>query len=943
MSKVKKTYKSSGASQSLQDDSALNTRVPATLFQRQFWTISQMHPHSSAYNITSVLRLRGPLDQKALEQSFNCLIAQHTILRTSFYAQKGELFQSIVNKASIKLTVIDSENLPDNENAIEVQLQDFIKEPFDLSCPPLMRTCLWRISDREHVLAIILHHSITDLRSKELIASEISHLYSTFIHNNQPALEPPDYDYSDYALFHQEWLAGSKHSDMLSYWTETLDGHSAFLNLPIDNPRPSFTSLNGTAHDVHLSAVLTKRLQQFSRQQNVTLFLTLLSAYYVLMHRYSKQVDIIVGVPMTNRRQQEIKDILGCFVNILPIAVDFSDNPSFSEILHRVRMTMLKAHRNQEAPYESILAAKSPKHSLSYNPLFQVAFTFEPPMQISLEALDVTPQVRHPGGSQLDMFLTLWEDHDSVRGFWEFNTDLFKSESILSLQKSYIALLESLPAAAEKPVSTMPVLSPAQLQTVVTTWNDTNVKVPEGCGIHHLFEKQVDRSPDAVAAVFEKSSITYNELNESSNKFAYYLRQHNTDTNDFYGIYMDRSLDMLIVIMGILKSDGTYIPLDPDFPAARISYMIEHAGMPLIITQQSLKSQLPKSTAQIICYDAEKNTITDCPANSISKTFNPEQLAYIIYTSGSTGKPKGVQISHRAAVNFLLSMAYKPGITDTDILLAVTTLSFDISVLEIFLPLISGACTVILNHDTTADPQRLLSKINEIQPTIMQATPTTWRMLLTAGWRGSPGLKILCGGEAFPPDLAKMLLDCSDSLWNMYGPTETTVWSTIFEIISESDLILIGRPIANTQIYILDQNLQPVPVGVSGEIYIGGAGLAHGYLHQSSITDERFILSPFHPNGATRIYKTGDYGRYKPDGNIEFFNRIDNQVKIHGFRIELGEIETIICTHPSVKEAVVTAVSEVSIDQRLIAYIVPEGGRKTCCRYFATIFNGFLA
>ena len=901
-----------------------NIICPVSSMQQQFWLLNQLQPDSSAYNIPSVFCIRGNLNISALEKSINKIISRHEIFRTVFAVNNSEIIQIISPEIYLSIVVENIDDQQENEfnTIIEQKINDEVRLPFNLFQGPLIRVKVLSLSENNYILLILMHHIIIDLRTKDLFVNELSDIYSVYIDKSSFFPDDPRTQYSQYALWQKNRLNSEVYNNSCAYWKKQLGGKNDFLDLPVDKQRPSIQSFNGTAQKIHIPKSLTKELKEFSRKNRVNIYLTLLTAYAILLFRYTRQTDITIGVPLTNRRHDDYKNTMGCFINILPIFINLEDNPTFCECLRRIRIAMLGAHRNQEIPFESIVNELQPKRDDSYNPLFQTGFTFEHPMKLKLYELDVTSLATHSGGSQLDLFAIFWERQDGIHGFFEYNTDLFSSHTINRIINNYIKLLNSSLTAADQTISTLPFLSETEQKQIIVDWNKTETEFPPTCCVHELFEKQVNQSPAAIAIIFEEKHLTYLELNQKANQLANYLCEAGIKVNDLVGIFMERSLEMVVALLGILKAGGIYVPIDPEFPEKRISYMIKHSQVSILLTQDHLKTELPECKASIIPIDTNWKTIgNNSKKNPVIKT-GPDNLAYVIYTSGSTGKPKGVQVQHSAVVNFLFSMSQKPGLNSKDTLLAVTTLSFDISVLEIFLPLAVGAKTVIADRNTVLDGTLLLKAIYRYNVNVLQATPVTWRLLIEAGWKGNNNFKVLCGGEALSKDLAAKLTNISSNVWNMYGPTETTVWSACNKLSTNDKIIHVGKPVANTKTYILDENMLPVPIGVSGELYIGGAGVTQGYYKQIELTAVQFISNPFSTDSDEKLYKTGDIARYHYNGNIEILGRSDFQLKIRGYRIEPGEIETVLNTHPAIEQAVIIAHEYAPGDQRLIAYYV---------------------
>ncbi len=713
----------------------------------------------------------------------------------------------------------------------------------------------------------------------------------------------------------------------LAYWKQQLAGAPPLLSLPTDRPRPAEQNEHGSSQSFVVSQELTEALSFHSRQEGVTLFMTLLAAFNTLLYRYTGTEDIVVGSPIASRINSEI------FVNAVTLRTDMSGNPRFQELLERVRKVAFLAQSHQDLPFEILVEELQPQRDLSYSPLFQVMFVMEGDIslqKIEVSSLTASPWVVEDNTAKFDLTLFLEQTSNGLVGKWVYNTDLFDADTIERMNGHFQTMLVAIVANPEQRISELPLLTAKEKQQLLVEWNHTQIDYPGDKCIHQLFEEQVKRTPDEVAIVFEEQQLTYRELNSRANQLAQYLRTLGVSGDVPVGICVERSLEMVVGLLGILKAGGAYVPLDPAYPQERLAYMVSDSQMPVLLTQQDLVSLLPEHQAKVVYLDTDwKNISQENDENLFSGVINDR--AYIIYTSGSTGKPKGVQITHEAVTNFLSTMQLKPGLTDKDILLAVTTISFDIAVLELYLPLMLGAKVVLVSREVAVDGIRLLKLLSESNATVMQATPATWHLLLAAGWNGRSQLKILCGGEALSQELASQLLARVSSVWNMYGPTEATVWATAYQLSEQQSLvgtqkpaISIGKPIGNTQTYILDQYLQPVPIGISGELYIGGVCLARGYLNRPDLTTEKFITNPLSNEPNSRLYKTGDLARYLPNGDIEYISRIDNQVKIRGFRIELGEIEVLLAKHPEIREIAVIVREDIPGDKRLVGYIVPH-------------------
>lgn len=713
---------------------------------------------------------------------------------------------------------------------------------------------------------------------------------------------------------------------VISYWSSQLMGIPAILELPTDRPRPSSRSLRSASESLLLSQELKTALQKLSDRECAPIPVVLLAAFQVLLTRYTRQDDIVVGSVITDTCGLEIQAPYAAGAAALPIRTDMSGDLTFRELLVRVRDTVGAAVEHANVSWERLVECVEPDRDASRHPIFQAMFSLEDSASVASVGQDGRDNAIDSDLHNVDLWLRVCEQRDGLLTSFAYSTDLFNADTIQRMARHFRQLLEGTVVNSGEHISRLPLLTESEQSQILFEWNDTWTDYPRERCVHELFEAQAARRPEAIAVVLENGYLTYRELNRRANQLARYLVKRGVGPNVLVGICVERSLEMVVGLLGILKAGGAYVPVDPAFPSDRIAFMLEDAEAPVLLTQEHLAETLPGGRAERIRLDADWVKVATESGENLSRQANSDDLAYTMYTSGSTGKPKGVQIPHRAVVNFLISMAQKPGMAEHDRLLAVTTLSFDIAGLEIYLPLAVGASLEIVGRSVCSDGNQLLAKLLSSGTTVMQATPATWRMLLEAGWHGSPGLKILVGGEAVPSKLAKQLIQRAGSVWNVYGPTETTIWSTVRKFEPGEDGVSIGRPIANTEIFILDALLQPVPIGVAGELMIGGEGLARGYFKRTDLTAEKFIPHPFRRETGARVYRTGDLARYLPNGEIEFLGRIDYQVKIRGFRIELGEIEAVLREHPGVQETVVVAHEVAAGDQRLVAYFVPIQG-----------------
>ena len=900
---------------------------PASAQQRQLWFLYQMDPTIAAYNIPFAYRIKGALDIPNLQNSITQLFEKHETFRTTLAVNDGELMQLVAPAWTTPIAVQDLAGQAEaNDDALlRERLDQFARLPFNVSEGPLARAEIWNLGAEDNILLLNFHHIILDHTSILNFANELGSVYAASAAGSGSGDGEPPLQYADVVMWQLDETQTTVLDEKLAYWKQNLAGSEGALDLPTDRQRPAYQTLQGTEKNVQFSPGLSKRLREFSRAERKSLFMTTLAALKAVLHRYTGADDVIIGCPFANRNQPGMEDVMGCIMNTLPIRTQIAADTTFRSLIDQVREATLGAQAHQEVSFEQIVEAVQPHRDPGYNPLFQVSFMFQDaPMELNIPNCTTSNYGLHNGCSKFDITLWMWDDQTQLRGLLEYNTDLFDSETMDRFMGHFEALLSAMIGEADKPVVSLPYLTAAELEQITRAWNDTGEEYGRESNIAVEFEAAAKRHQEKTAVIEAGGhTASFGELDAASNRLANYLIGQGLQTGDCVAICMNRTMDMVTGLLGILKAGGTYIPLDPMFPADRIAFMLEDSAAPFVLTESSLLDAVPDSSAHVIVLDNEADAVSNSAADKPAVEISADSLAYIIYTSGSTGKPKGVQLRHRNVLNFLHAMADKPGFSADNTLLAVTTISFDISVLELFLPLTRGGTVVVADKEMAADGHQLVTALNQHNVDIMQATPTTWRLMLEADWSGSDRLKILCGGEAFPPDLAADLLPRCESLWNMYGPTETTVWSTVKQLTLQDANVTIGHPIANTTVYVLDQNLQPVPTGIAGELHIGGDGVAAGYLNRPELTSERFIDAPAslaaEKNG--KLYKTGDLVRWLPGGELEFISRVDFQVKIRGFRIELGEIEATIADNPAVDQVVVLAREDRPGDKRLVAYL----------------------
>ena len=898
-------------------------KVPISQSQSRIWYMHQLAPESAAYNMAAPIRFTGVLYKDALTRSLAEIVRRHESFRTTFGNTEGGPVQIISPTLTLDMPEVDLRTLSEDCRVKEAKriLSEAARRPFDLEKGPLIRVLLLRLADEDHVLLINMHHVISDQWSLGVIAGEVTVLYNGFCKSLSPSLSGgSDAQYADFVLWQDQWLTQERLDAQLQYWKTQLADLEP-LALATDHPRPSVQTFRGAYQSLDLSPGLLERLKKHAAQENATLYMVFLAAFKALLCRYSGQQDIAIGSPVANRNRLEWEGVVGTFINILVVRTVLSGNPSFREVLRRVREVVLDAFSNGEVPFEMLVRELQSGRDPSRSPLIQVLFNFQsvPKGNIDLHGLSWMPFEIDQSSSQFDLSVTV-DPEISRKILIAYNTDLYDAKTINRMLQHYHRLLEAVAANPDQSVATVSILADGERRKLLQEWNSNDIASPRGC-VHELFEAQARETPDSIAVVFEDQQITYRDLNRRADLIARQLRVMGVKPEILVGICVERSAELIVALLAILKAGGAYVPIDPAYPQERIAFMLENSGMAVLLTTENLLKNLPQAGHLTLCLDRMTEVATSEPTECFLPA-QPENLAYVIYTSGSTGKPKGVEIEHRSLVNFLHAMKKRPGITESDVLLSVTSVSFDIAALEFFLPITVGARVVLTSRETAADGRRLVQQIEASGATMMQATPTTWRMLAEAGWKGSEQFKVLCGGESLPLDLARNLLNGGNAVWNLYGPTETTVWSTMCQVEANCSYVSIGRPIDNTRLYILDSNMEPVPVGVPGELFIGGQGVARGYLKRPDLTAEKFVGDPYYADTGARLFKTGDLARYLIDGNVECLGRIDQQLKIRGHRIEPGEIEAALREHPAVWQALVVAREDVPGEKQLVAYLV---------------------
>ncbi|MBD1814765.1 non-ribosomal peptide synthetase [Microcoleus vaginatus DQ-U2] len=964
--------------------------LPLSFAQQRLWFLDQLVPNNPFYNVPAALRLTGSLNFSALQQTFNEIVRRHEALRTTLAVVSGQPVQRIAAAFHLPINVVDLRNLPKESRQTEANrlTAEEAQRSFNLSNDLLLRVTLLQLDDAEYLLMLNMHHIVSDGWSIGVLIQELGALYTAFASEKPSPLPALSIQYADFAKWQREWLQGEVLETQLAYWRQQLNGIS-MLNLPADRPRPAIQSYRGKRQFLQLPKQLSEALETLSQREGVTLFMTMLAAFKTLLYHYAQQEDIVVGSPIANRNRSEIEALIGFFVNSLVLRTDLSGNPTFRELLNRVKEVALGAYAHQDLPFEKLVEELHPDRALNQNPLFQVAFALQnaPGNQLELPELTLSPQQLDVGTARFDLEFHLWErspnssgsnqspsnklwvdSSEGISGMVIYSADLFDEATITRLIGHFQTLLESIVANPEERIANLQYLSDQERYHLLVECNKTQADYPQDLCIHQLFEMQADRTPDAVALVFGEERVTYRELNLRSNQLARYLQKMGVGAEVLVGLCCGRSLDLIVGMLGILKAGGAYLILDPSYPAERSSFMIKDAQVSVLLTRQGINSlsnsesrlktteggqvssRLQPTSAmsqgiyslvddgevqnletqsddkihhpRVVFLDTDWEMISQEIADNPTSAVTAENLVYAIYTSGSTGKPKGVEIEHGSLLNLVFWHQREFGVSAGDRATQIAAIGFDACGWEIWPYLAAGSSIYFPEDDIRRDPEKLQNWLVSNAITIsFLPTPLAEKVLLL-DWPQTTALRILLtGGEKLQQNPLK---SHPFKLVNNYGPTENTVVTTsgYIPVTEQTDIApTIGRPIANTQIYILDKYLQPVPVGVVGELYIGGNGLARGYLNRPDLTAQSFIVNPFKPNSGERIYKTGDLVRYRTDRNLEFLGRIDEQVKIRGFRIELGEIETVLTQHPAVQQTVAIASEDGQGDKRLVAYI----------------------
>ena len=899
--------------------------------QRRMWFLARLYPDDPTYNQSRAYRLVGEIDVDVLDQSVGYIAARHEILRTSYSLFDDEPEPIINEDVVVEIKRADLREVPSSQQneAVHALLLSEMKKPFDLESGPPWRMLLVHLSKQEHVLLRVAHHIVSDGWTCGIFERELSAAYSALVRGREPQLPVLPVQYADYVAWQRESLQRKVLETQLSYWRTQLAGLSK-LDLPTDRPRPSVASHHGANLIVDLPAPLAAALKGIGRQDGTTLFMKLVAAFQVLLYRYSGQEDIAVGMHIAGRRRTELEGLIGVFANTLVLRSDLSGSPSFRELLARVRKTALDAYTHQDVPFEKLVEELAPERDMSRNPLFQVLFVLQnvPDAALAMEGLEVSSLPLESYSAKFDLALSVRESAQGLETTWEYASDLFDAITVKRMAQHFKRLLEAIVADPEQPIDELPLLTEPERNQLLVEWNDTAADDPNDRSIQQLFEAQAACTPDGVAVEFDNKQLTYAELNSRANHLAHHLIALGVGPEVLVGICLERSPELIVGLLGILKAGGAYLPLDLGYPKERLSFMLTDAQAPVLLTEHGLLGELPHYDGRIVCLDSDRETISTLPNTDPACRTTAGNLAYVIYTSGSIGKPKGVAVRQCGVIRLVCKPNYVV-LSPQETVGQVSNVAFDAATFEIWGALLNGGTLAIIAQDTVLAPEAFVTALERHRITCLLLTTALFNAISLAMPEAFRGVRqLLFGGEACDPERVRAVLEAGppENMIHLYGPTETTAIATFYPIkgVRKGDrTIPIGRPISGTRVFILDRHGAPTPVGIVGEIHIGGLGVAAGYVNRPQETNEKFIEHSFSGCSNERLYRTGDLARYLPDGNIEFCGRIDDQVKIRGHRIEPGEIKAVLAEHPAVSQAVVMVREDTPGDKRLVAYIVP--------------------
>ena len=911
---------------------------PASFAQQRLWFLDQLEPGTAAYNLPRAFRITGPLDVGALTSAMQAMVRRHESLRTIFDSVDGQARQIVLSDVDVGIPIVDLADIPEYDRereALRIASEEG-KKPFDLTKGPLLRAVLVRLGPDQYLLVLVMHHIITDGWSIAVLFRELTRCYQAFTSNLDVNLPQLPFQYAEYAQWQREYLTGEVLAQQVDYWKGKLADAQTILDLPTDRPRPTGHSWRGATEELILDSNVLAELKAFAKNEGGTLFMVVLAAFQSLLQRYTMQESILVGTPVAARNEVEIENLIGLFVNTLVFRADFGDNPSFRDLFRQVRAFSLEAYVHQDLPFEKLVEELVPQRLVDTTPLFQVMFTFQniPKQVFEIPGLVMKELAFETGIAKFDLSVEVFEN-DEFHCRFEYNTDLFDQATIRRMLGHFRNLLSAVIENPEQPLARIPLVSAQERDQILVEWNSTAAEYPRDLCIHRAFELQADRTPDSIALMFQGKGLTYRELNANANRLAHYLTKKGVRPGNLIGVSLDRSPEMVVALLGVLKTGAAYVPLDPSYPVERLAFMIRDAAVSCVVSDSGIKNKLPSDVIDFVALDTDRELINGESASNPGLSLSSHQPAYVLYTSGSSGNPKGVEGTHRGAMNRFAWMWQAYPFRAGDVCCQKTNLGFVDSVWEIFGPLLAGVPNVIIPQEAVHDPEELLLTLAQDRVTRIVLVPSLLRTVLDYApnlQARVPELKLWsCSGELLSVDLANRFLAAfpEATLLNIYGSSEVAADVTC-HLVSEQDQrvgsVAIGKPISNTQVYLLDEYLNPVPIGIRGQILVGGDGLALGYWNRPELTKERFIVNPLAPTQSARLYKTGDLGRFRSNGDIEYLGRADGQIKLRGMRIELGEIEAVLALHAQVGEAAVLLHGE-GEQQKLAAFLVPKDGQ----------------
>jgi amino acid adenylation domain-containing protein len=907
------------------------TVFPASFAQQRLWFLDQLDPGTAAYNLPRAFRITGPLNVDVLTRAFQTVIERHASLRTVFDSVEGEARQIVLADVPVEIPIIDLAGFPRGERESEALrlASEEGKKPFDLREGPLIRPILVRLDPETHFLVLVLHHIVTDGWSIALLFREVTKCYAAITKNEIPELPELTLQYTQYAQWQREYMSGEVLTKEVEYWKGRLAGAQTLLDLPTDHPRPATHSWHGSTEEFSLDGSILARLKALAQAEGSTLFMVAMAAFQCLVWRYTNQESILIGTPIAGRNEVEIENMIGLFVNTLVFRGDFTNNLSFRDVIRQVRSFALEAYAHQDVPFEKLVEGLVPQRSLDTHPLFQVMFTFQniPKQVFEIPGLQIKEMPFEAGIAKFDLSVEVWENSEFHCQF-EYNTDLFELSTIRRMLGHFEKLLTSAVEDPDLGVAQIPIMSIQERQQLLVDWNRTAADYPRDLPLHRGFESQVSCSPKATALLCAGRKWSYRQLNDQANRLADLLIESGVTPGSLVGIFLERSAEMVVALLGVLKAGAAYVPLDPAYPLERLRFLIEDASLSSIVTHSSIKNRLPDNADTVVAFDTDGG-LSGRPTTNPTTVVSSDERAYVIYTSGSTGIPKGVEGTHRASMNRFSWMWRTYPFKPREVCCQKTNLGFVDSIWEIFGPLLAGIPNVIIPQEAVRDPEEMLQVLAGEHVTRIVLVPSLLRTLLDHApnlQRRVPELRLWsCSGEVLPVDLAKRFRAAfpDATLLNIYGSSEVAADVTCHEVTNQDlgSAVTIGKPISNTQIYLVDESGNPVPIGIRGQILVGGDNLARGYLNRPELTGERFVTNWLTPEQSPRLYRTGDLGRFRSNGEIEYLGRVDSQVKLRGLRIELGEIESILASHAGIQEAVVTVSGEEE-QQKLSAYVV---------------------